>query len=174
MLIESLIVDLSHDPFNPELNYEVAVEYQNQKQTASAVSFYLRTAEYGYETHPHLVYESLLSLAQCFNDQNDRLATVSNALLQAIAYQPNMAEAYFRLSEFHEKQKNWQECYTYACLGININSSDYRLLFEKAVSGWWIGRQQESIELFHFLLTLDITDEYRQVIQHNLDTITQA
>jgi hypothetical protein len=172
MLIESLIVELSHDPFNPELNYQVAVEYQNQKQTASAVSFYLRTAEYGYETHPHLVYESLLSLAQCFNDQNDRLATVSNALLQAVAYQPQVSKGYLRLSEFHEHQKNWQECYTYASIGLSLDAEDYRLLFQKAVSGWWIGRAVESRQLFNsLLLRTDLMPEYRTAIESNLASI---
>ena len=55
MKIEQLVVELSHDPFNPELNYTVALEYEKQKQTASAVSFYLRTAEYGYNTHQEIV-----------------------------------------------------------------------------------------------------------------------
>jgi hypothetical protein len=173
MLIESLIVELSHDPFNPELNYAVAVEYEKQKQTASAVSFYLRTAEYGYETHPHLVYESLLSLAQCFNDQNDRLATVSNALLQAVAYQPQVSKGYLKLSEFHEHQKNWQECYTYACIGESLDDSDdYRFIFQKAVSAWWIGRAKESKELFkQLLIRKDLTEQYRQAIESNLATI---
>jgi hypothetical protein len=51
MKIEELVVGLSHDPFNPDLNFAVAVEYEKQNQTASAVSFYLRTAEYGEITH---------------------------------------------------------------------------------------------------------------------------
>ena len=46
-MIENLIVDLSHDPFNPVLNFDVAVEYEKSNQIASAVSFYLRCAEYG-------------------------------------------------------------------------------------------------------------------------------
>ena len=173
MLIESLIVDLSHDPFNPELNYAVAIEYEKQKQTASAVSFYLRTAEYGYVTHPHLVYESLLNLAQCFNDQNDRLATVSNAILQAIAYQPQVPKGYLKLSEFHEHQKNWQESYTYACIGESLDDADdYRFIFQKAISAWWIGRVKESKELFVQLLTRkDLLPQYRKSIELNLATI---
>ena len=173
MLIESLIVELSHEPFNPELNYQVAVEYQNQKQTASAVSFYLRTAEYGYETHPHLVYESLLSLAQCFNDQNDRLVTVSNALLQAVAYQPQVSKGYLKLSEFHEHQKNWQESYTFACIGESLDdTNDYRFIFQRAVSAWWVGRATESKELFNQLLKkTDLLPEYRKSVESNLATI---
>jgi FkbM family methyltransferase len=174
MLIESLIVDLSHDPFNPELNYSVAVEYQNQKQTASAVSFYLRTAEYGYETHPHLVYESLLSLAKCFNDQNDRLATVSNTLLQAIAYQPKFTKGYLKLSEFYESQKNWQECYTYACIGESLNSTNnYKFIFQKAVSAWWLGREEEAVTLFKRLYSIKdkLESGYRAAVLNNIQLL---
>jgi hypothetical protein len=172
MLIESLIVSLSRDPFNPELNFQVAAEYEKLRQTASAVSFYLRTAEYGYESHQDLVYLSLLRLAACFNDQNDRLATVSNALLQAVAYQPHKAEGYFLLSEFHERQKNWQECYTFAAIGLGLEPDDYRLQFEKAVSGWWIGRAAESKQLFDSLLKRkDLLPHYRKAIELNLDSI---
>ena len=78
MLIETLIIDLSKDPFNPELNFAVALEYDNSKQIGSAVSFYLRTAEYGKTSHSKLVYASLIKLAKCFEEQNDRLTTVSN------------------------------------------------------------------------------------------------
>ena len=52
MKIEDLVIELSKDPFNPVLNFEVAVEYERQNQTASAVSFYLRTAEYAMSHTP--------------------------------------------------------------------------------------------------------------------------
>ncbi|CAB4178202.1 hypothetical protein UFOVP1462_45 [uncultured Caudovirales phage] len=172
MRIESLIISLSRDPFNPELNYQVATEYEALRQTASAVSFYLRTAEYGYATHQDIVYLSLLKLAGCFHDQNDRLATVSNALLQAVAYQPDKVEGYFLLSEFYERQKNWQECYTFAAIGLNLDKNDYRLLFEKAASGWWIGRAAESKRIFNTLIKRkDLPAHYRKAIELNLASI---
>ena len=55
--ISDFVVELSKDPFNPDINFACAVEYEQLKQTASAVSFYLRTAEYG---DGILVYNSLL------------------------------------------------------------------------------------------------------------------
>lgn len=183
MLIETLIVDLSHDPFNAELNFRAAVEYQKLNQTASAVSFYLRTAEYGKDTHPSLVYASLLKLAECFEHQNDRLHTVSNALLQAIAYLPYRPEGYFLMARYHERQANWQECYTWAQIGlyesmlpinpldVDVDYVEYGLAFEKAVSGWWVGRKDESILLFKQLLEKDLTPEYRQAVESNLARI---
>ena len=180
--IENLVVELSKDPFNPIKNFDVAIEYEKQNQTASAISFYLRTAEYGINTTPEYVYTSLLKLAKCFDDQNDRNHTVSNSLLQAIAYLPKRPEGYFLLARFHERLGNWQECYTFASVGAslkadnalpaNVDFNDYCLLFEIAVSGWWLGRREESVTLFTRLLNdYDLTDEYKATVQRNLDSI---
>jgi len=182
VLIETLIADLSQDPFNPQLNFSVACEYDKHKQIASAVSFYLRTAEYGKDTHPWLVYASLLKLAECFEHQHDRLHTVSNALLQAIAYIPYRQEGYFLMARYHERQQNWQECYTWAEMGmrqqllhplpVDVGFVSYGLAFEKAVAGWWVGRKDESVLLFKQLLEKDLTLEYRIAVQDNLNRIS--
>jgi len=58
--IEELIELASSDMLNPEHNFKIAREYELIGQTAAAMSFYLRTAEYGYDTHPNLVYASLI------------------------------------------------------------------------------------------------------------------
>ena len=185
MKIEDLVVELSKDPFNPVLNFDVAVEYEKQNQTASAVSFYLRTAEYGIESHPTLVYASLLKVAHCFDDQNDRQATVSNCLLQAVAYLPYRPEGYFLLAQFHERLGQWQECYTWACIGLHhqLNSplpvhvgyeGQYVLQFEKAVSAWWIGRKNESIEIFNKLDAMYLEPGYRQAVKNNIERIANA
>ena len=181
-MIENLIVDLSHDPFNPVLNFDVAVEYEKSNQIASAVSFYLRCAEYGKDTHAEYVYASLLKLAKCFEEQNDRLTTVSNCLLQAIAYDPYRPEGYFLLARFHERAGNWQECYTYACIGqsaVAVNKlpvdvdypGDYCLEFEKGVSAYWIGRKQESIGIMRKLSYESIAEEYANAVKSNLARI---
>lgn len=181
--IEGLIVDFSSDPFNEVLSFKVAEEYFVLNQIASAVSFYLRTVEYG--TTPEYIYASLLKMAKCFESQNDRLYTVSNCILQAITVCPDRPEAYFYLSQFHERQSQWQECYTYACVGLSLvdNPVDdlpgqteykgpYCLTFEKAVAGWWVGRPDESRELLKEVLTQpNIAEEYIQAIQRNLATI---
>jgi hypothetical protein len=185
MRIEQLVIELSKDPFNPALNFDVAVEYEKQNQTASAVSFYLRTAEYGIESHPTLVYASLLKTAHCFDDQNDRQATVSNCLLQAVAYLPYRPEGYFLLAQFHERLAQWQECYTWANIGLHnqLNAplpvsvgyeGNYVLLFEKAVAAWWIGRKDESIQILNRLNAMDIDPGYKSAVQHNLERIGNA
>ena len=169
----------SVSPFDPEINFEIAEYYEQQKQIASAVSFYLRTIEYGIETHRPYVYLSLLRLAKCFDGQNDRTHTVTNAILQALAYEPKRPEAYFWMSRFHERLGNWQECYTFATLGLfadqnpeplpaDCEFTSYCLLYEKAVSAWWLNRAEESRNLFHFLETLDLSPEYADSVRFNL------
>lgn len=197
MTIETLIFDLSKKPFDPELNFAVAVEYEQLNQTASAVSFYLRTVEYSNKVNDLMVYASLLKMAHCFNDQTDRLHTVSNCLLQAIAYWPSRPEAYFLLSQFHERLSQWQECYTFAQIGLQYDNGHgfsnaldgdyfpslpvdvgyygaYCLEFEKAISAYWVGRKKESVELLHKLASMDIAPEYKTTVQHNLDRITNV
>jgi len=181
-MLKTLIEDLSHDPFNPVLNFDVAVKYEKQNQIASAVSFYLRCAEYGNKETESYVYASLLKLAHCFEEQNDRLTTVSNCLLQAIAFNPYRPEGYFLLARFHERAGNWQECYTYACIGqsavavdklpVDVDyPGDYCLEFEKGVSAYWIGRKQESIDIMRKLSYESITEEYANAVKSNLARI---
>lgn len=182
--IEELVVKLSHDPFNPEINFECAVEYQKLNQTASAVSFYLRSAEFGLYTHKDITYTSLLKIAECFKDQKDRQWNVTNYLLHAVGYLPNRPEAYFLMSQYFETQGSWQECYTWAQLGINADHTlnklpadveyegFYCLEFQKAVAGWWVGKKDESKLLFYKLCKYEnISDKYMKAAMSNIERI---
>jgi len=101
--------------------------------------------------------------------------------MQAVSYIPYRPEGYFFMARFHERQGNWQEAYTWASMGlrkekypelpVDVDYVDYGLKFEKAVSAWWIGRADESIEIFNELLALEITEEYRKAIEANLAVI---
>jgi len=170
MDVKSLTLKLAENPQDVENNFNLAAAYEHQMQYASAAGFYLRAAEYGYKTHPLITYTSLLKMALCFSAQGERNRTVYNNIMQAIAYLPNRPEAYFLLSRIKERNKEYQECYTYAELGLLFATTTYNqplpghveydgsycLLFEKAVAGWWIGRKDESKVLFTYLL-----DEYK-------------
>lgn len=177
--LENLIVQFSSDPFNAEKNFEIAKEYERLNQMASAISFYLRAAEYSKKDKDPIVYSSLLRLSLCFESQKDRIHTVSNAILQALAYEPERPEAYFLMARFHEKSGNHQECYTWAELGLQKKDKKrlpadveyygrYCLTFEKAVSAWWIGKESEAKQLFIGLLVEDLRPEYRDAVKANL------
>jgi len=181
MVIENLIIDLSKNPFDPKLNFDTAVEYQRLNQTASAVSFYLRSAEYG-KRDSLLTYTSLLLMSQCFNDQRGREFSVSNCILQAIAVNPKRPEAWLLLSRFYESLNQWQEVYTYAHVGLGCDSDEqlpahvgypgaYSLHFQKAVAAWWIGRKEEAFSTLKILSSMDLDPMYKNIVAMNLEKI---
>lgn len=183
--LPNLIHRLSQDPFNYLLNFNVAKKYLELNQTASAVSFFLRCAEYGEDVTGanDYVYASLLAIAKCFDTQKGREHSVTNTLLQAIAYDDARPEAYFFLAQYHEKASNWQECYTFAKIGLGWSHDldnlpldlgyygDYCLQFEIAVSAYWIGRKDESLQLFNKLGAMQLHPMYQQAVKDNLEKL---
>ena len=180
--INALTVELSNDPFNPIISNQLAVEYEKIGQTASAVSFYLRTAEYGFYTHHEYVYASLLRASHCFEGQKNRTTTVLNLILKAIAYNPQRPEGWFVLAQYYERTVKWQESYTAAQTGLVFSADgdaplpipvgylgEYVLTFQKAVAAWWVGRKDESLSLFTSLLSQeDIAPNYLDAVKANL------
>jgi hypothetical protein len=183
-IIESLVVEVSTDSLNPVLNFNAAVEYEKLNQTASAVGFYLRAVEYGYDTDPLVAYTSLLRISICMDGQKDRNFTVSNTILQAIEFLPGRPEAYFLMSKFYEQAAQWQESYTFSQLGLLYSEQAMLelpvdvsyigtngLLFQKAVAGWWIGRKDESAELLKYLTTVPLPEVYKNAVLNNLNNV---
>lgn len=181
--IKNLVIKLAESPFDASINFELALEYDFMGQPASAVSFYLRAVEYGYETDSLIVYTSLLRMSLCFEVQKDRKHTISNSIFQAIAYLPKRPEAYFLLSKIYEKDQKWQECYTYAIIGLSTLDNplvklpafidgyhgEYTLEFQQAISAWWIGRKDESLELLIKLNSReDLSPLYHLAVIDNL------
>ncbi len=150
------------DPKNAMYNFSLARWYEEQGHTAAAAGYYVRTAEYSSEDL--LSYEALLRLAICFTKQGSRNFVVKGLYLRAISLMPHRSEAYFLLSQCYEHCKDWQEAYTFASLGENLDFQEksslqtnvgypglYGFTFEKAVAGWWIGLYDESLHLFRQL-----------------------
>jgi hypothetical protein len=182
--IEELVVELAKDSYGPSKNLEIAVEYEKLGQTASAVGFYLRAAEYGYGSDPDIVYSSLLRISICMNGQMGRDLTVSNSLLQAIAYCPDRPEAYYLMSLMYERSGQWQECYTFAKLAGTYDRqlfdlpvdvgyhSWYSYNFQMAVAAWWIGRRDESFDIFRNLVADErCPKNYRDASLDNLQRL---
>lgn len=181
--LPSLIVRLSQEPFNSDLNFDVAEEYLRLNQTASAVSFYLRCVEYA---KPGDVkgYTSLLRMSQCFHDQTGREYSVNNCLLQAIAYDDSRPEAYMLLSQFYEKAQQWQEAYTWATIGSGWSYVEevlpadlgyygrYCNEFQVAIAAWWIGRKDEALAILNDLSQQDdLHPMYKNAVQMNLEKL---
>jgi len=173
----SLLEKFIHDPADAETNFSLALHYNDIGQTASAVSYYIRTAER--TDNDLLKYECLVKAAQCFEKQGTRAFSVKGLLQHAIALLPTRPEAYFFLSKLHEieqKEGDWFVCYMLSSTGLGVcdfNSPSlrtnvgypgiYGLLFEKAVSSWWCGLCEESRTLFKDLL-----------VNHDIDSVHKA
>ena len=197
--MQSNLLTYIKDPKNPTYNFNLGLEYERLGHTASAAGYYVRTAEFS--ENKVLAYEALLRLALCFSKQGSRVFTVKGVLLRAIALMPTRPEAYFLLARAYEHNKDWQECYTWACLGEEkfnykngcsgspgldfVIPDEWKTLltdveypgyegfpFEKAVAGWWIGLYDESLHIFRLLKkNNNLPINYKNSIVDNLNRL---
>ena len=164
--IQKLIVEYSATPNDPLLNFGLGLAYLEIGQTASAVSFFLRTAEKS--TDSLLRYEALLKCGLCFNLQGSRNMTTRGLFQHAISIMPDRPEAYYFLSCFHERKQEWQEAYMMACIGLHVCDfvhdelrtdigypGKFALLFQKAVPAGWVGMCTQAREIL-----ADLKDNY--------------
>jgi len=156
----SALHDYVLDTECPEKNYRLALLYYGMGHTAAALTFYLRTAERTDDVA--LSYECLLTMGLCFEAQSNRDNYARGMYKQAIMLCSTRPEAYFLLARHYERSKLYMDGYVTAELGIQMSKGsvhqplrgniqypgEYGLLFEKAVTGWWWGREAESRELF--------------------------
>ncbi len=157
----SALLNYISDPRSAEYCFSLALWYDEQGHTAAAAGFYVRTAEYS--ENVLLSYEALLRLSSCFMRQGSRVHLNKGILLRAISLLPQRPEAYFLLSRLYEVNKDWEESYSFAVMGQALSEEQpklrtnveypgrYALIFEQAVSAWWIGLFDESIHLFRQL-----------------------
>lgn len=178
---------------NDNLNkFWLGYEYEKMGHASSAMGFYLACAEN--TDNDLLAYESLLRKSLCFETQTNRNIHRRNALLLAISLLPDRPEGYYLLSHLYETstddrdEDKWQQSYLWASVGENISkhfsgkslltdvqySGDYLFPFQKAVSGWWIGRFSDSLNLFSELYEKKGLDPHiRECIEYNLNTLKQ-
>lgn len=171
------------DPDNDENNYALACHYQDMKQNASAVSFFIRAAERS--TNKLLQYECMVSAALCFMEQGTRGLSVRGLLHRAMTILPTRPEAYFLLSRWWEREKqieSWVNGYSYACMAEQLCDFDspplrrdveypgkYGILFEKAVCGWWVGQCEESRDIFKKLYkNYKLDQTHYEAVKNNL------
>lgn len=83
------------DTENAELNYQIALIYEDLKQTSAAIGFFLRAAERTSDLN--LAYECLLKIGLCFERQTRRNNTVRVFYKHALLLLPKRPEAYLSL-----------------------------------------------------------------------------
>ena len=102
-------------------------------------------------------------------------------LKHAFSVKPERPECNFFLSRYYSFRNDWMNAYIFACNGIVnknnskkfLNSDDYhnvyQFLFEKAYSGYNLGKLNESFKIYNDLLNnYPITQFYKNIIEKNL------
>jgi len=183
------IKEYAYDTENIEKNYALAIIYDSMGQTASAILFFLRTAELVIEQSGDklLAYECLLKCANCYNKQGNRRHTVTILIKHALCLLPKRPEAYYIYSKLMEVAHEYVESYTYAQMALGSCDFDgpslrsdvgypgiWGLIFEKAISAWHWGKGLESRRLLLDLKNnyCDVMDlEHKNVVQTNLTSL---
>jgi len=181
MNLKNLIIDYINDPYNEIRNYNLGLYYYSIDQTASALSFFLRTAEWGKDHN--LIYESLIMSGLCLSKQNRRHNSELGVYLQAIRHNPNRPEAYYFISLLQERKGDWLESHVNACASFNLKDNscptfydfgwrEYKCVFQKAVSAWWIGQIDLSTNLFYELADnygYNLDESYKKSVLNNIN-----
>jgi tetratricopeptide (TPR) repeat protein len=175
----------AYDPENPELNYSLAVIYDNIGQTASAITYYMRAAE---RTEiKELAYECLIKQALCFEKQGNRKHTCTILLKHAICLLPKRPEAYFILSRLNERSGEHVESYVNAQTALEVcyfnlpklrtdveYPGKWGLLYQKGICAWWWGKGDESREIMKQLKQNhwnDMNESYRKSMIDNMKKV---
>ena len=69
-MIDQRLQEYIQDPSNPDLNYNLALEYKKVGQSAAAISYFLRAAER--TKNLNFSYECLIHIGECFDLQKNR------------------------------------------------------------------------------------------------------
>ena len=181
--LEELLTVYALDTENPEHNFNLGVWYETQGHTAPALSYFLRCAERSEDKD--LAYEALIRSSYCYDKQGTRDGSAKSLLEQALCLMPKRPEAYYLLSRFAERRQWWQDCYIYADQALMYADLDskplktdveypgkYGLLFEKAISGWWWGKVEESRSLMiEVKNNYTLPENHLQILNNNLKTM---
>jgi len=183
--------DLLHlyieDPNNAEHNWNLALFYHGLGQTASAISYYIRSAE---RTIDELLkYECLLRASMCFDSQGCRGFSTWGMLKHAIALLPSRPEAYLMLSKLFEatgeEPGKWFDGYMLCSQALKLCDFDsdslrtdvgfpgkYAVIFQQAHCAWWCGLCEDAKLIFQDLLDNYTMDEnYTIAVKNNLTKI---
>lgn len=181
--IQPHLLNYIKDPTDPELNFAMALEYDKIGHHASAVSYYLRTAERAIDNL--LKYECLIRASICFERQGSRNFTVKGLLQHAVSIMPHRPEAYYHLSRFYEHKQDdghWNDTYMIASIGESVADNDIgglrtdlnylgkdHLRFQKALSSWHCGLCDESRTIFKDLMNSKILPpDFKKIVYNNL------
>jgi hypothetical protein len=180
-MVTDIFTEFALNTEDPEINFRLALHYHGLGHTASAFTHYFRCAER--TENNSLKYECFIRSYICYASQGKRDYTALFLLKQAIAISPTRPEAYYLLSKHYEHKQDWNECFFISKLAISICKYDhpnlrirteylgeYCILFQYALSCWWLDKTEESYHTFiHILKNFTIPEHYEKIIINNLN-----
>lgn len=164
-----------NDPYNASKSFDMGNYYFTAGHYASALSFFLRAAEYS--KIDDITYDSLIMVAKSLSALGRRKVTELGLWQNAIAFEPTRSDAYLYISEYHEQLQNYHQAYTTAIQGLvftTVGGANYwELTFQKAVAAWHIGRGKESRDTFAYLADNAklLSEKYQKLVQSNITSL---
>jgi tetratricopeptide (TPR) repeat protein len=172
---------------NGFFNFDLGLDYFNEGHYASAMTFFLRSAELEYlfeHANENLIYPSLVMVSECLGRIGRRRASQKTALLNAVAYLPNRYEAHYLLSQFYEREQDYFNCFASAKMALSCFQQDsmklvpfmydvqeYQIKFQIAYCAWWVGRFDYSRKTFFEISNqygMSMDEKYRTLVQNNI------
>lgn len=175
-----LIANYALDIESPENNFYLGYSYYQQGHTAPALSYFLRCAERTDDIL--LAYEALIFGYLCYKEQKIRDETAKSLIMHAVCIMPERPEARWILSVFYEQKQHWMYAYYHANRGLETCDNDLKpmrlykdypgrigLLFQKAIVGYWWGKNEESKDILLDLYNnYQLTGTYLESVKSNL------
>jgi tetratricopeptide (TPR) repeat protein len=164
-----------NDPYNAAKSFDMGTFYFSSGHYASALSFFLRAAEYS--KYNEITYDSLIMVAKSLSALGRRKVTELGLWQNAIAFEPTKSDAYLYISEYHEQLKNYHQAYANAIQGLIFTDTGgtnyWELTFQKAVAAWHIGRGKESRDIFAYLADNAklLSEKYQKLVQSNITSL---
>lgn len=174
-----------NDTENPLYNFELGRWYEDQNHHSPAAGFFLRAADLCPDDLD-LRYESLLRTYFCYNRAGNRNYTCESILKSAVIIAPDRPEAYYFLSEHYEKLNDWPNSYLFSSLGLEFakNPTKFRsymyfdsmcqLYFQKGKSSWWMGKSQESRDIYKLIVKnyhTELTKNQSDFLQERMSSL---
>ena len=192
--IKECLIEFINNPYNDIINFNLAVAYEEEKQYASAFSYYLRSAEF--TDNNILASESLVRCSLCINKQGERDQKELYFIKHAITASPNSLEPYYIASLYFSwrsgnipEKRNWLDSYMYANIAINLIENNleckekfripidfevYDLYYQKAYAGTNIGKINEAREIYTKILqNYELSDSTKNLIIIKLNKLPE-
>lgn len=188
--LKNKVVDFVNNPYDLHTNIDLGYLYENSNQLASALSHYLRGAEFGLdniiENKRVSIVECLLRASICIDKLGSRNHSTKSLLLNALSYLPTLPQLYLQMSKVYETTNEWNECNSMCSIGIEFINNYERLkydtrtkdeilnelLYQKAISNYYIGKTKKArIDLVSLRKKKNLQSWIVAAIDKSLDSI---